>query len=116
MSEIPHQELSTASESSLMAVYIRAMESQRPDALIKDKKAVSLVAQMSDEWGFSTRLSRSWPTFDGCAPSRPRSGHRASTTSSTEKQQGEEAFICKQKGELHAVEIQFHYVSLRCLC
>jgi O-methyltransferase involved in polyketide biosynthesis len=33
-----------------MAVYIRAMESQRPDALIKDKKAVALVAQMSDEF------------------------------------------------------------------
>ena len=50
MSETTHQELSAASETSLMAVYIRAMESQRPDALIKDKKAVALVAQMSDEF------------------------------------------------------------------
>jgi O-methyltransferase involved in polyketide biosynthesis len=33
-----------------MAVYIRAMESQRPDALIRDQKAVALVAQMSDEF------------------------------------------------------------------
>jgi len=50
MSETSHQELSAASETSLMAVYIRAMESQRPDALIKDKKAVALVVQMSDEF------------------------------------------------------------------
>jgi O-methyltransferase involved in polyketide biosynthesis len=33
-----------------MAVYIRAMESQRPDALINDEKAVALVTQMSDEF------------------------------------------------------------------
>jgi len=50
MSENTDQKLSAASETSLMAVYIRAMESQRPDALIKDKKAVALVAQMSDEF------------------------------------------------------------------
>jgi O-methyltransferase involved in polyketide biosynthesis len=50
MSETTNQDLSAASETSLMAVYIRAMESQRPDALIKDKKAVALVAQMSDEF------------------------------------------------------------------
>jgi O-methyltransferase involved in polyketide biosynthesis len=31
----------------LIPLYIRAMESQRPDALIKDEKAVELVAQMS---------------------------------------------------------------------
>jgi O-methyltransferase involved in polyketide biosynthesis len=30
-----------------MTLYIRAMESQRPDALIKDEKAVALVTQMS---------------------------------------------------------------------
>ena len=50
MSETPHTELSAASEASLMAVYIRAMESQRPDALINDEKAVALVTQMSDEF------------------------------------------------------------------
>jgi O-methyltransferase involved in polyketide biosynthesis len=50
MTNTSHQDLSAASETSLMAVYIRAMESQRPDALIKDKKAVALVAQMSDEF------------------------------------------------------------------
>jgi len=50
MSETKSQILSAASETSLMAVYIRAMESQRPDALINDEKAVALVAQMSDEF------------------------------------------------------------------
>ena len=50
MPETKSQTLSAASETSLMAVYIRAMESQRPDALIKDEKAVALVAQMSDEF------------------------------------------------------------------
>jgi O-methyltransferase involved in polyketide biosynthesis len=50
MPETSHQELSAASETLLMAVYIRAMESQRPEALIKDKKAVALVAQMRDEF------------------------------------------------------------------
>ena len=50
MPETTNQNLSAASETSLMAVYIRAMESQRPDALIKDEKAVALVAQMRDEF------------------------------------------------------------------
>jgi len=50
MSEIKSQILSAASETSLMAVYIRAMESQRPDALIKDEKAVALVTQMRNEF------------------------------------------------------------------
>src|SRR5512139_1286582 len=50
MSETKSQILSAASETSLMAVYIRAMETQRPNALIKDEKAVALVAQMSDEF------------------------------------------------------------------
>ncbi len=47
MSETPHQELSGVAETLLMTLYIRAMESQRPDALIKDQKAVALVTQMS---------------------------------------------------------------------
>jgi len=50
MSETKSQILSAASETSLMALYIRAMETQRPDALIKDEKAVALVAQRSDEF------------------------------------------------------------------
>jgi len=47
MSETPIQNLSGVAETLLMTLYIRAMESQRPDALIKDEKAVALVTQMS---------------------------------------------------------------------
>jgi methyltransferase (TIGR00027 family) len=47
MSETPNQDLSGVAETLLMTLYIRAMESQRPDALIKDEKAVALVTQMS---------------------------------------------------------------------
>ncbi len=47
MSETTNQDLSGVAETLLMTLYIRAMESQRPDALIKDEKAVALVAQMS---------------------------------------------------------------------
>jgi len=39
--------LSDVSETMLITLYLRAMESQRPDALIKDEKAVALVKQMS---------------------------------------------------------------------
>ena len=41
------QGLSSVSESLLVTLYLRAEESQRPDALIKDEKEVALVAQMS---------------------------------------------------------------------
>src|SRR5512136_1296519 len=47
MSETPNQDLSGVAETLLMTLYIRAMESQRPDALIKDEKAVRLVTEMS---------------------------------------------------------------------
>jgi len=47
MSEMANQDLSGVAETLLMTLYIRAMESQRPDALIKDEKAVALVTQMS---------------------------------------------------------------------
>jgi len=46
MSETPNQTLSGVSETSLAALYWRAMESQRPDAMMKDEKAVTLVTQM----------------------------------------------------------------------
>jgi O-methyltransferase involved in polyketide biosynthesis len=39
--------LSGVSESLLLTLYIRAMESRRPDTLIQDDKAVALVSQMS---------------------------------------------------------------------
>jgi len=39
--------LSGVTETLLIPLYNRAMESQRPDAMIKDEKAVALVTQMS---------------------------------------------------------------------
>src|SRR5512139_885668 len=50
MSETKSQLLSGVPETLLLTVYIRAMESQRPDALIKDEKAVALVTQMRNEF------------------------------------------------------------------
>jgi len=47
MSEAKSQTLSGVAETLLIPLYIRAKESQRPDALIKDSKAVELVTQMS---------------------------------------------------------------------
>ena len=44
MSTIDMQKLSGVSETLLITLYLRAMESQRPDALIKDEKAVELVS------------------------------------------------------------------------
>jgi O-methyltransferase involved in polyketide biosynthesis len=46
MFEIAFQDLSGVAETLLITLYVRAMESQRPDALIKDEKAVVLVRQM----------------------------------------------------------------------
>ena len=45
--ETVSQELSGVAETLLITLYMRAMESQRPDALIKDEKAVALVTQKS---------------------------------------------------------------------
>lgn len=38
--------LSGVSETPLIPIYYRAMESQRPDAILKDERAVTLVAQL----------------------------------------------------------------------
>ena len=46
MSELAHHDLGGVAETLLIPLYIRAMESQRPDALLKDEKAVALVTQM----------------------------------------------------------------------
>ena len=46
MSEMIDQTLSGVAKTLLITLYIRAMESQRPDALIKDEKAVALVTHM----------------------------------------------------------------------
>jgi len=49
MSETINQTLSGVAETLLVTLYLRAMESQRPDALINDEKAVALVKQISDD-------------------------------------------------------------------
>ena len=49
MPEIPNQNLSGVSETLLLTLYLRAMESQRPDALIKDEKAVALVEKINND-------------------------------------------------------------------
>ena len=46
MSEKADQTLSGVPETLLIPLYNRAVESQRPDAIIKDEKAVELVTQM----------------------------------------------------------------------
>jgi len=47
MSESSPQDLSGVAETLLIPLYNRAMESQRPDAMMKDEKAVALVTQKS---------------------------------------------------------------------
>ena len=46
-SETKSKMLSGVTETLLVTLYLRAMESQRPDALIKDEKAVELVNKMN---------------------------------------------------------------------
>ena len=47
MSETTDQPLTGVAETLLIPLYIRALESQRPDGLIKDEKAVALVTRSS---------------------------------------------------------------------
>ncbi len=49
MSKTLEQDLSGVPETLLITLYMRAMETQRPDALIKDEKAVALLKKISDE-------------------------------------------------------------------
>ncbi|MDH4138730.1 MAG: class I SAM-dependent methyltransferase, partial [Anaerolineae bacterium] len=56
MSETPNQNLSGVSQTLLVTVYLRAMETQRPDALIKDEKAVELVTRMSHDFDFIKQI------------------------------------------------------------
>lgn len=46
MPPIGNRNLSGVAETLLITLYVRAMESQRPDALIKDDKAIALVREM----------------------------------------------------------------------
>ncbi len=61
MSETPHQDLGGVAETLLIPLYIRAMESQRQDALIKDEKAVALVTQL----GYDFDRVRKIPMTEG---------------------------------------------------
>lgn len=47
MPEITNKNLGGVAETLFMPLYIRAMESERPDALIKDDKAVALIKQVN---------------------------------------------------------------------
>ena len=49
MSDTTKPDLSGVAETLLITLYIRAMESQRPDALIKDERAEALVHQLDQE-------------------------------------------------------------------
>jgi len=49
MSETESQTLSGVAGTSLITLYIRAIESQRPDALTKDERAEELVRQLGQE-------------------------------------------------------------------
>ncbi len=49
MSEIANQNLSGVAKTMLITLYIRALESQRPDALIKDERAEALVRRLDPE-------------------------------------------------------------------
>jgi len=50
VSEIAAQSLSGVTETLLMMLAIRAFESQRPDALVKDERAEALVSQMDQDF------------------------------------------------------------------
>jgi len=53
------QELSGVPETMLITLYLRAMETQRPDALIKDEKAVELVTRLGYDFDRVRRIPMS---------------------------------------------------------
>jgi len=57
--ETVNRDSSGVAETLLLTLYSWAMESHRPDALIKDEKAVGLVAQMSDEFARFEQIPQS---------------------------------------------------------
>ena len=56
MSEDNAQNLSDVAETLLIPLYVRAIESQRPDALLKDEKAVALITQTDRDFSWIKRL------------------------------------------------------------
>jgi len=56
MSETTNPDLNGVAETLLLPLYIRAMESQRPDALIKDDKAVALIKELNPNASWITKM------------------------------------------------------------
>ena len=56
MGESIIQTLNGVAETLLLPLYIRAIESQRPDALIKDEQAVALIKQMNYDNSWITKM------------------------------------------------------------
>jgi len=59
MSETTEPELSGVPETMLITLYLRAMETQRPDALINDDKAVELVKRLDYDFDRVRRIPMS---------------------------------------------------------
>jgi O-methyltransferase involved in polyketide biosynthesis len=55
------QSLEGVSETLLMTLYVRARESQRPDAMIKDDRAVAMIDQIDYDFSGSTQRRRNRP-------------------------------------------------------
>jgi O-methyltransferase involved in polyketide biosynthesis len=55
--------LNTVSQTLLIPLYFRAMESQRPDALVRDPKAVELVAQLHCDFSDVQRMKNEQVNF-----------------------------------------------------
>lgn len=56
MSEIANQDLSGVAETLLLPLYIRAKESQRPDAMIKDDRAVALIEKLNPDTSWIAKM------------------------------------------------------------
>jgi len=56
MTETPIQTLNGVAETLLITLYIRALESERPDSLLRDEKAVALVKQMDYDFSRFTQI------------------------------------------------------------
>jgi O-methyltransferase involved in polyketide biosynthesis len=56
MTEMTEQNLSGVAETLLIPLYIRALETQRPDALIKDERAVALLKRLNYDFSQFNKL------------------------------------------------------------
>jgi hypothetical protein len=66
MTDMATQDLNGVAETLLITLYIRAMESRRPDALLRDSKAEELVTRMANGFDRIRQLkidenSTAWP-------------------------------------------------------